>query len=501
MSTTFNDLPPELLVPILSPLPESSIVRCARVSREWNAFATPVLYRRVAVYSWNKNAKTRAAALMRTLAQRPDIARWVKHIDVRDFYRDFEFLTGQEEEREEVYEHCDRGLANCLNLESCVWPRHGTLTTSMILALSRLPRLERLELNAKSGTYEPADLVRIRQIRALGLTMPDKPAVDVLQRWFQAISDAGREDGEEGGLRDLRVICQSTNYIGDSMLARLAPYLTRLETFHLLGCPKADHVGVAAVLKVCSSTIRHLSLENVSLNFDLAELAMGIELPRLESLTLTLPTPPTPHEPFLKGLLQLTAASPLAALTLSLPATVAPPSTSLVLYNPSVAQQNTAPQPREYPHFTTEFARKLAQQHASTFRKLAITRLPTPLEAVETICAYCRKIETLIIPVHQFDWPRLAAAISASSLPYLRTLHMSYPTSPRIRPFIRHELVAVTVLTELAASCSLTLEQIGQINKVYEVVRKWDKGTDTTSVVLDRWLGPQFPEAFQVVRA
>ncbi|EJU01256.1 hypothetical protein DACRYDRAFT_116466 [Dacryopinax primogenitus] len=500
---TFHSLPPELLLPILTPLPESSLVLCASVNRNWNAFATPLLYRRVAVYSWHCNAKTRAASLMRTLAERSEVARWVKHIDVRDFYRDFEFHLAQEEDRDAVFEHCEQGLANCVNLESCIWPRHRTLTTQMLVVLASLPRLQRLEINAHSGTYEPADLIRVRQIRALGLTMPDKAAVDVLLRWFMAICVERVEEEQETeiGLRELKIICQSTNYVGCKQLTTLAPYLTQLESFHLLGCPKADHIGVDTVIRGCSSRLEDLSLESISPNFDLKELATGLALPRLKSLTLTLPAPPSPHLKFLDAILELTADSPLVALTLSLPATLSPLSTSLVLYSPTAAAQNTAPKAPSYPEFSSSFARSLATKHAQTLRKVAIARLPTPLGAVEILATYCPKLEVLIVPVHEFDWPRLGEAISAASLPFLRTLHLSYPTSPRIRAFTKHELMPLSGLRELAETCSCTLEQIGQLSKVYEVVRRWDRETDTTPVVLERWTGPIFPEAFQVIRA
>ncbi|EJU01257.1 hypothetical protein DACRYDRAFT_116467 [Dacryopinax primogenitus] len=470
----FHSLPSELLLPILTPLPESSLVRCASVNRNWNAFATPLLYRRVAVYRWQRYAKTRAVSLMQTLAQRTEVARWVKRIDVLDFYDGFENELRQEEEQDAVFQCCAQGLANCVNLESCTWQVHNALTSQILIALASLPRLQRLEINAHPGTYEPADLIRVRQIRALRLTMPDKAAIDVLLRWLTAMCVEGTDEerGTEIGLHELKIICQSTNYyIGSKQLTKLAPYLTQLKSLHLRDCPNADHIGVYTILRGCSFRMEDLCLERISPDFDLKELATGLKLPRLKSLTLTLPAPPSPPQVFFDAILELTAESPLTALSLSLSA-----NHSLYAYGP-------APSDCE---FSASFVRSLARRHAQTLREIVIIRLPTPLEAVEVLAAYCPKLEVLIIPGEEFDWPRLGEAISAKSLPFLRKLHMSFPIDPLIRLITTHELIPLSRLRDLAETCSSTLKHIGEFHEVYEVVRRWDRETDTTSVVLEQ---------------
>ncbi|EJU01263.1 hypothetical protein DACRYDRAFT_116468 [Dacryopinax primogenitus] len=425
---TFHSLPPELLLPILTPLPESSLVLCASVNRNWNAFATPLLYRRVAVYSWHCNAKTRAASLMRTLAERSEVARWVKHIDVRDFYRDFEFPLGQGEDRDTVFEHCERGLANCVNLESCIWPRYGTLTTQMLVALASLPRLQRLDINAYSGSYEPADLIRVRQIRALELAMPSKAVVAVLRRWLSAICVDGTDEerGTEIGLRELKIICHS---------------------FHLCDCPNADHIVVYTILRGCSLRLEDLGLESMSPDFDLKELATGLKLPRLKSLTLMLPAPRSPPQVFLDAILKLTAESSLTSFAVSLDIrfSLAPPARNC--------------------KFGPLFVRSLATQHAQTLKEVLISWISTPLEAVEALAALCPKPEVLVVLGLEFDRLRLREAISATSLPFLRTLHlgdMDYS-------FALRQPDPLSGLTELAKTCSSTLRQVGQVAKVYEL--------------------------------
>jgi hypothetical protein len=56
----FLDLPIDLLPCILSFIVKSNhLAAAARVDKTWNAFATPLLYERVSIYSWHKEGKVK----------------------------------------------------------------------------------------------------------------------------------------------------------------------------------------------------------------------------------------------------------------------------------------------------------------------------------------------------------------------------------------------------------------------------------------------------------
>ncbi|TCD67169.1 hypothetical protein EIP91_000395, partial [Steccherinum ochraceum] len=224
--TTFLDLPLELLPLILQHfLRPSHLALAALVNKDFHSFAIPHLYRKVYIYAWHTNVKTRFVKLFETLASCPHLARFVEEMTIRDFPRAL-LLS----ERRAVLHTCLAGIRNCLSLRACTWTRDGSLSDDILHALCALPRFASLEINGNNvWQYSPGTLVRFERLERLCVVMPGAPVVEVLPAWLQRTGKT---------LRRLTLLCQSSPRINDGLLGEVAFYLKNLDHLHLLGCAK-----------------------------------------------------------------------------------------------------------------------------------------------------------------------------------------------------------------------------------------------------------------------
>lgn len=117
---------------------------------------------------------------------------------------------------EEVVNDILQGLRNCSNLRSCTWTRDGSLTSDILLALSRthsllenidsplsttsIPSLRELEINGHhSHLFDPKLLLQFQWLTKISIIVPTLEVIRVLEEWVQIL---------QGTLKSLNLICK-----------------------------------------------------------------------------------------------------------------------------------------------------------------------------------------------------------------------------------------------------------------------------------------------------
>lgn len=170
-----------------------------------------------------------------------------------------------------------------------------TLTSDMLIVLSRMTKLEKLEINGRSGTYDAELLKGLKKLKELRIHMPDRQVVGVLEPLAKGLQERG---GGLEGLEILARVCiaasrcydekgkpstsqltistfQDPRFINDQLLMSLAPYLNKLRSFKLLG---TEHVGPKGYFAICRSaadTLEELGLEAIGWVSSLGPLSSG----------------------------------------------------------------------------------------------------------------------------------------------------------------------------------------------------------------------------------
>ena len=182
----------------------------------------------------------------------------------------------------------------------------------------------------------------------------------------------------------------------------MASVLTRLEYFHIAGCPKVTHAGISSVLSGNSAGIIDLALEGVSpsfvcicfifnyLHFYLQELIQDMKefrkycfrthaLERLQSITLTFPLHGVTTD-WLQDVQELLWNSPL---------------TKFHLY--TTGGQAGAPLSLD-----ELFIERFVRKHSSHLTRLAILRLPISVRSLSRVCT-TTTLEQLFLSVRKAD--------------------------------------------------------------------------------------------------
>ncbi|KAF8639215.1 hypothetical protein AX17_001700 [Amanita inopinata Kibby_2008] len=492
----FSDLPVELLSPIFSYLlkPHQLATVC-QVSKTFYDFAIPRLYNKVAVFSWHKDVKTRVVQLFATLASCPHLAKHVRYLEIRDFDKNLSFSSN--DRAKNVLEDVLRGLRNCVNLRSCTWTRHGSLTSEILRALlcasssadtnddvkgnsfgspsstTQLTNhgLRELEINGyDEGLYDRALLLGFVCLERISLIMPSAAVISLLPTWtaLNRIS-----------LRRLTLVCKASPVVTDEVLVSLATSLTQLEELHLAGCPKVTHQGVWAILSSNTEGIVGLRLEGVSSRFDMTDFSRRCTsaraMRRLRSITLTLRQQRQPLESWLEDVLVLLAPAPLEVFQIySLSAFVEAP-------------------------VTDGFWKALVDVHGGRLTRFAVHRMLIGLDAIRDVCERCVRLEQLFIVIEPEALPSLGSALACAKT--LRVIHINHPLEAQV-----NALGPVFVMSDalpIAFQCSPNLVQFGYNTKVWQVtnaVHVDQDGNITVQRKLSAYDSPDVPEAFLVVR-
>lgn len=228
----FLELPLELLPVIFDfVLSPQHISALCLVNETFNRFATPLLYRRVFIVAWYKEAKakvglglrltcmccsialsTQIILLFRTLSKCPHLARYVEKlgellliclatpiphgglVEIRDFPKAL-----SAERHSELLQMCTRGIRNCVNLRSCTWTRDGSLHSCILESLGGCPQLHELEINGNDSEYNPTLLPRFSRLSKISLIMPSAHVLDIFPTWISITGET---------LRSLTITCK-----------------------------------------------------------------------------------------------------------------------------------------------------------------------------------------------------------------------------------------------------------------------------------------------------
>lgn len=484
----FIDLPDELLPFILQYIVKPHhLALLSLVNKNFRASASPILYKRISIFSWHKGSKIKATKVFETLADRPTLARYVKSLEVRDFPKSI--LQRIEGRNEEILNMCLRGIRNCVNLQACVWTRDGTMNSPILEELSRCRHLDSLELNGHHNySFDPILLLNFHQLRRLSIIMPSGEVLNAIPTLLV---------GSANTLESLSLICRSSSLVTDEFLSCLSPSLHSLRSLSLAGCTKVTHQGVKRVLSTSDQGLQELSLEALSPLFDLNDLGRYCvskgALRSLESVTLSIPHDKVNSAWFSQVEAMLSSARIQKFHVYA--------TGSRRRGSPVVALDET-------------FVKSFVIRHQNSLTRLAVLRFPLTSNGLRFIVEHGTELEELFVTMKRTDFEASASIFSSATK--LRSLHITFPvefpideedensnaeedmqSDPRL-PFVPWEQ-----LLHFASQLSPTVHQFGVLTRVWRVERRPVEQADGSVYVsfdLAPYESPDIPGIFLVIR-
>ncbi|TXT07913.1 uncharacterized protein COLE_04837 [Cutaneotrichosporon oleaginosum] len=447
---TYPDLVPEVLAHLSHP---RDLAVGARVCREWARVCRRRLYRDIWVRPWEDAPKRKLLRLFETLSEHPELCESVASLDIRFFPLDL-----QGESRSLLGNMILEALRRMRNLSRLVWTRDRSLSTDLFEVITRLPCLEHLEISGHSTRlFDPSLLGHMPALRHLRIMMPDPTFRSVLPAIAKEL-----DRRTNGGLWGLALICRSFNFINDALLHELAPYLGQLKRLQLVGHTKVTRAGVYAVLEEARG-LEELVLDAAP-HSDLVDLTEAPPLPSLSTFSLSFPAPPKQAELVAEDM-PLFRRMPLRALELNLTAAAVGERRQRVLSRSALLALQSR----------VDFA---------SLTRLALLDLLIDAEELRAILAAAPLLEELYVCLAS------PSALKCSGFEHsrLRIFHANAPESARPS---REQLADV-------AACMPVVEQVGSMNRVYEVQRYHEKGQRV--VELARWSQITTPGYFLVWR-
>ncbi|GJJ14766.1 hypothetical protein Clacol_009034 [Clathrus columnatus] len=455
----FADLPIELLPLILSfVIKPHHLTQCCLLNKTFASFATSQLYEKIYIYAWHKESKTKVRNLFRTLSAHPELAKWVRRLELRDFPKVFSVA-----ERHALTQLCAAGLNNCSALQACTWTRDQTLTSEILEALKGCLSLTELEINGHSITYSPESLLEFTSLTKISLIMPSAEVIALLPLWLEK---------NALNLISLQVICKSSGLLTDQTLSIISPSLIKLKHLHLIGCIKVTHQGIGALLHSNETGFESLGLEGLSLSF-VTNFFLS-----LQSITLTLPNTPITSQ-WTTEFLSFTEHSSLTRIHLY-------QSTGVRLK----ARLNTG--------VMHGFMESLLWIHASRLQTLSVHRLNLDPQTIDLICLQCPHLENLFVVVNTSEIDEIIPSLSKSKT--LRNIHINFPFNSNVGRLPPDKVL------QIAMSISPQLQQIGFANRTLTLVqiRRVARLNEYNEITVDVSLGPyeqlEVPEQFLVVK-
>ncbi|RPD61821.1 hypothetical protein L226DRAFT_552408 [Lentinus tigrinus ALCF2SS1-7] len=461
----FEDLPLELLPVIIQHVVKPShLAAICLVDHRFYQFTVPLLYERVFIYAWHREGKAKVIKLFRTLAEYPHLAKYVLQLVIRDFPKAL-----QSEDHDQILDACLAGLRNCINLRSCTWTRHGSLTSSVLETLVQCKSLWELEINGENASfYDPAILPQFCHLQKLTLIMPSASVVANLLPWAKNTGST---------LRHLSIICKSSTRVNDGVLQELAPYLTNLDYLYLVGCPKVTHDGLWALLSGNYRGIVGLGMEGLSTAFDMSVFSQrcnrGSTLSRLRSITITVDEH-TSLEEWQQHVLDLLSNAPLQRFHIS-------------TVGGHVDHR-----------LSDDFCKAVVSAHGSRLTRFSVHRMRMSINAIGDICRRCTVLQQLFVVVEQGDLDALGPCLAQA--PMLRAVHVNRPLdfgSEDVPRQSYHQILSI------ARQCRPSVKEFGFNTRVFQVERvpiTTANGTVDTEVILTSYENPEIPEQFLVVR-
>ncbi|KAF9224884.1 hypothetical protein BS17DRAFT_827276 [Gyrodon lividus] len=462
----FLELPLELLPVVFDFVvkPQHISALCL-VNKSFNEFATPSLYRRVFIFAWYKEAKTKVALLFRTLSGCPQLARHVRKLEIRDFPKALS-TTGHFD----LLQICVKGIRNCVNLRSCTWTRDGSLHSVVLESLRDCQQLRELEINGNSSQYNPILLTQLSRLSKISLIMPSAQVLDIFPSW---ISITGAT------LRSLTIICKESTLVTDAFLEHLAPNLQELEYLYIIGCPKVTHHGIGAVASTNQNGLVGISLEGLSQAFDMSTFkALCLRtkaLRRLRAITLAVHAQ-MPLVNWTRDVDELLSSAPLELFS---------------VYATATSVRTPIPD---------DFWQSIVAKHGPRLRRFSVHRMQISPTALQAICSQCTLLEQLFVVVGKRELDVAARLFALAK--NLRTLHINFPLATS-EPAVSLSTLMQDALS-IVSVCSPTLTHIGCNTRVWQVERTVhddENGGKYMVPALAPQENPDIPEQFLVLRA
>ncbi|KIR35721.1 hypothetical protein I352_01999 [Cryptococcus deuterogattii MMRL2647] len=441
----------------------SDWAKLCRVSKGWCRIGRKRLYEHVWVRPWEDGPHVKLVRLFETLHRRPELCRLIRRLDVRFFP-----LATRGEERSDLDDHVQLAMSNMCNLESLIWTRDKSLNPTLFETISHLPRVQSLEISGHSYRYyDPSLLGTFSSLKDLRIMMPDPHMKSKLVGLVTAL-----DEREQGGLKGLDIICQSSSLIDDTILTVMAPRLRNLRRLTFWGCTRVARDGIYSILNEVGPNIQELSLDALP-HSSLLDLTSSTPLPQLQTFSLSITIP---HR-----------ESTSAVHTLSLfdlPALPVCPSLSALHLTISGSK----------PLLPLETWITFQSQLPENLRKLSLVNLViTSPETLSTVLESLPNLEELYITATH---PSIMLPIPALSASSLRIFHVNFTLSSAS---ISSRGAVAQYLHSLAEKME-QIEQIGSANMVFEVHRRMEDDGERI-VKLCRWSRTFLPGYFQVWRA
>ncbi|PWN99721.1 hypothetical protein FA09DRAFT_337222 [Tilletiopsis washingtonensis] len=459
-------LPAELVPLLLAPLAwlPHTLAACARVSRTWRHYATPRLYRHIALRD-----QTRLRRLVRCLTETPELCKLLQVLEIRVYP-----FGWPAEALEQLEAELCTILTRATNLRQLAWTRTGSLNDRVLPTLGKMPALRHLELTGDARTWSPALLVSSLpvELEAFSVVLPDRSLIEALEA---VVTRCPR-------LQSLSLLMQHSALLLDEHLQRLAPHLASLTRLHLMGARRVTAEGVLPILK--HGKLKQLALEG--LNIDPNSLESFVpSLQDLHALSLTVPAARTaPRHDFFRELTAVCARLPLLSeLTVYVSSNNTPgdadeddsddeavnvPQPALSLTDEEMLDEE-APGIRRTRSRRGE-VRALTAACNGRLKKLRIHRVGVAVPELQAMVRLLSHVESLVVHLSNVDNPELLPEIFAQ-LPQLRELHLLADTS-------EGTLLDSACLLRLARACP-NLAQLGFRNRVWDVDRvPWTRSGD-----------------------
>ncbi|KAG2159315.1 uncharacterized protein EDB93DRAFT_1115004 [Suillus bovinus] len=464
MTLSFDDIPLELL-----PIIFDSVVRAQHlaflclVNKSFYEFAIQRLYRRVYIYAWHTNAKSKVVLLFQTLSSCPRLAHYLSRLEIRAFPKALPSSSYND-----LLGLCTRGIRNCVNLTSCAWTRDGSLQSDILLALQQCPKLKELEINGKdSGYYDPNILTRFSKLSRISLIMPSAQVIEVLPSWISITGPT---------LRNLTMICQTSSLITDTLLESLAPSMTDLDHLSIIGCPKVTHRGIGEIVSTNRNGLVGIGLERLSPAFDMTSFNRICKdchaFRRLRSITLAVHNE-TPFQTWTDDVTDLLSTAPLQILQIY----ATTPTAKVVIPD--------------------DFWETIVTMHGSRLKRFSIDRMTISLGALQDICSRCSVLEQLFVVTTRHNLDEVTRCFAAAH--NLRAIHVNFYREANDTD----ERSMMNDALRIVRQCPTTVTQIGCDTRVWHVrreVRMNDKAELYTVPTLTSYENPDIPEQFLVAR-
>jgi len=164
------DLVPKILKFVSNP---AHLTSACPVNKTFYDFASPLLYRRIAFFSWTRNVKTRVTQLFTTLSNNARLALFVQSLEIRNFPKHFS--------PDSPIIAVIPALKNCTNLRRLVWTRDGTLNSDILQTLSSCAYLRELEINGRhESNYDALLLLDFTKLESISIVMPSADLTTLL---------------------------------------------------------------------------------------------------------------------------------------------------------------------------------------------------------------------------------------------------------------------------------------------------------------------------------